>query len=165
LSEAILKAAGCEVEISNSRTSDGKSKLQVKAKSGFSLFGLGNAEAELGSEGEQGHSNTRSTEPLQLDPSDPNDLVRALKGIGFKKFVVLELNGEVTRILSFLPALLYRSENCARAFGFVSSLNRPGALGANSCGPKRRGSRLGTSPPWAVQGMVRRYERSDRPES
>jgi hypothetical protein len=48
LSEAILKAAGCEVEISSSRTSDGKAKLQVKAKSGVSLFGLGNAEAELG---------------------------------------------------------------------------------------------------------------------
>jgi hypothetical protein len=46
--------------------------------------------ASLGSEGEQGHSNTKSTEPLQLDSSDPNDLVRALKGIGFQKFVVLE---------------------------------------------------------------------------
>ena len=81
LSETILKQAGCEVEISNSRTSDGKSKLQVKAKSGFNLFGLGKAEAELGSEGEQGHSKTKSTEPFELDPSDPNDLVRALKGI------------------------------------------------------------------------------------
>ena len=90
LSETILKQAGCEVEISNSRTSDGKSKLQVKAKSGFNLFGLGKAEAELGSEGEQGHSKTKSTEPFELDPSDPNDLVRALKGIDFKKFVVLE---------------------------------------------------------------------------
>jgi hypothetical protein len=39
LNEAILKAAGCEVEISNSRTSDGKAKLQVKARGGFSLFG------------------------------------------------------------------------------------------------------------------------------
>jgi hypothetical protein len=90
LSESILKQAGCEVEISNSRTSDGKSKLQVKAKSGFNLFGLGKAEAELGSEGEQGQSKTKSTEPFELDPSDPNDLVRALKGIDFKKFVVLE---------------------------------------------------------------------------
>jgi hypothetical protein len=90
LSETILKEAGCEVEISNARTSDGKSKLQVKAKGGFNLFGLGKAEAELGSEGEQGHSNTKSTEPFELDPSDPNDLVRALKGIDFKQFVVLE---------------------------------------------------------------------------
>ena len=90
LCEAILKAAGFEVEISTSRTSDGKSKLQAKAKSGFSLFGLGNAEAELGSEGERGHSETKSTEPLQVDPSDPNDLVRALKSVDFGKFVVLE---------------------------------------------------------------------------
>jgi hypothetical protein len=90
LSEAILKGAGYEVEISTSRTADGKSKLQVKAKSGFALFGIGKAEAELGSEGERGHSETTASEPLQLDPSDPNDLVRALKGIEFKKFIVLE---------------------------------------------------------------------------
>jgi hypothetical protein len=90
LSEAILKAAGCEVEVSQSRTSDGKAKLQVKAKSGFSLLGLGKAEAEVTAEGEKGHTNTRITEPIQLDPSDPNDLVRALKGLEFKRFIALE---------------------------------------------------------------------------
>jgi hypothetical protein len=89
LSEAILKQAGCEVEISNSRTADGKSKLQVKAKGGV-WFGFGKTEAELGGEGEQGHSRTKLTEPLELDASDPNDLVRALKGIEFGKFIVLE---------------------------------------------------------------------------
>jgi hypothetical protein len=89
LSEAILKAAGCEVEISHSKTADGKAKLQVKAKAGFKLFGAG-AEAEAGSEAEKGTSETTVAEPLQLDPSDPNDLVRALKGIEFSRFVVLE---------------------------------------------------------------------------
>jgi hypothetical protein len=90
LSEAILKSAGCEVEVSNSKTSEGKAKLQVKAKSGFSLLGLGKAEAELGGEGEKSQKEERTTEPLELDPSDPNDLVRALKGIEFSKFIVLE---------------------------------------------------------------------------
>jgi len=90
LSEAILKAAGCEVEVSQSRTSDGRAKLQVRAKSGFSLFGLGKGEVEGNLSGEKGNSQTRVTEPLQLDPSDPNDLVRALKGLDFKQFIVLE---------------------------------------------------------------------------
>lgn len=89
LSEAILKAAGCEVEVSNSRTADGKSKLQVKAKSGFKFFGTG-VELEGGGERETAHGETSTFEPLQLDPSDPNDLVRALKGIELQKFIVLE---------------------------------------------------------------------------
>ena len=78
------------MEVSQSRTSDGKAKLQVKAKSGFSLLGLGKVEAEGGVDGEKGHAQTRVTEPLQLDPSDPNDLVRALKGLEFKRFIALE---------------------------------------------------------------------------
>lgn len=90
LSEAILKSAGCDVEVSNKLTSEGKAKLSVKAKTGFSLFGLGKAEVEGGGEGERTEKRERSFEPLELDPSDPNDLVRALKGIDFKKYIVLE---------------------------------------------------------------------------
>jgi hypothetical protein len=89
LNEQILKSAGCEVETSHSKSVDGKAKLQVKAKGGFKIFGV-KSEIEGGSEGERGTSETVTQEPLQLDPSDPNDLVRALKGIGFSKFVVLE---------------------------------------------------------------------------
>ncbi len=89
LNEQILKSAGCEVETSNSKTIDGKSKLQVKAKGGFKLLGIG-GEIDGGSEGERGTSETRTHEPLQLDASDPNDLVRALKGLQFAKFIVLE---------------------------------------------------------------------------
>lgn len=89
LSESVLKAAGCEVEVSSSRTIEGKSKLHVKAKGGFKLFGTG-TELEGGAEGERGNKDEKTTEPLDLDAGDPNDLVRALKGIDFKKFVVLE---------------------------------------------------------------------------
>jgi hypothetical protein len=89
LNEQILKSAGCEVETSHSKSVDGKTKLQVKAKGGFKFFGV-KSEIEGGSEGERGTSETVTQEPLQLDPGDPNDLARALKGIGFSKFVVLE---------------------------------------------------------------------------
>ena len=90
LSEAILKAAGYDVEISRSLTSEGKAKLQVRAKGGLSFLGLARTEAEGGVEGEKATGETREFEPLQIDPADPNDLVRALKSIDFEKFVVLE---------------------------------------------------------------------------
>jgi hypothetical protein len=43
-----------------------------------------------GTEGERGNKTEVKTEPLELDAGDPNDLVRALKGIDFNKLVVLE---------------------------------------------------------------------------
>jgi hypothetical protein len=89
LCEAILKAAGCEVEISNTKTVEGKAKLSVKAKGGFKVFGIG-TEVEGGTEGEKGNKTEVRTEPIELDAGDPNDLVRALKAIEFSKLVVLE---------------------------------------------------------------------------
>src|SRR5215813_3701987 len=40
LNEQILKSAGCEVETSHSKSVDGKTKLQVKAKGRFKLLGV-----------------------------------------------------------------------------------------------------------------------------
>lgn len=89
LCESILKSAGYEVEISSTKTIEGKSKLSVKAKGGFKLFGVG-TDLEGGTEGEQGKKIETHLEPMELDASDPNDLVRALKGTGFNKLIVLE---------------------------------------------------------------------------
>jgi hypothetical protein len=90
LTESILKAAGFEVEVSYSKTTDGKYKIEIRASGGFSLLGLGKIQSEGAASRDNGKSETRSFEPLQLDPSDPNDLVRALKGVEFNKFIVLE---------------------------------------------------------------------------
>lgn len=90
LSEAILKSVGCEVEVSHSRTSDGKAKLQIRSSGTLSVLGVGKARIESGIGEERGKSETTVTEPLQFDPSDPNDLVRTLKALNFKKFIVLE---------------------------------------------------------------------------
>src|SRR5262245_4685839 len=87
LCEAILKSAGCEVEVSNTKTVEGKSKLSVKAKGGFKIFGVG-TDIEGGTEGERGNKTEIRAEPIELDASDPNDLVRALKGIDFSKLIV-----------------------------------------------------------------------------
>ncbi len=48
---------------------------------------------------------------------------------------------------------------CPVQYGFVSSLNRAGALGAGSCEPKRRGPRLGT---FRVVGCSRDGEVNER---
>jgi hypothetical protein len=90
LSEAILKQAGCEVEVSTAKTVDGKSKLSIKGIVGASIWGLTKAEAETGAEHERGKSTTNTSQSFQLDPSDPNDLVRVLKAANFTKFIVLE---------------------------------------------------------------------------
>jgi hypothetical protein len=90
LSEAILKQAGCDVEVSTAKTVDGKSKLSIKGIVGLSMFGLTKAEVETGGEQEKGKSKTDVSQPFQLDPSDPNDLVRVLKAAKFTKFIVLE---------------------------------------------------------------------------
>jgi hypothetical protein len=42
---------------------------------------------------------------------------------------------------------------------------QPAGPRSTSCRPNRRGSPLGTSVPWDFQGMVRRYEQTDRPDS
>jgi hypothetical protein len=89
LSEAILKAAGCQVDVSNTKTIEGKAKLSVRAKGGFKVFGIG-TDVEGGTDQEKSNKTERKTEPLELDPSDPNDLVRALKGLDFAKLIVLE---------------------------------------------------------------------------
>jgi len=90
LNEGILKSSGYEVEISSSKTSDGKTKLQATFTGGGSFFGLAKAEGSGGLAYERGSSSTINREPLQLDPGDPNDLVRALKQIGFSKYIILE---------------------------------------------------------------------------
>jgi hypothetical protein len=63
LSEAILKQAGCEVEVSTAKTVDGKSKLSIKGIVGLSMFGLTKAEVETGGEHEKGKSKTEVSQP------------------------------------------------------------------------------------------------------
>lgn len=83
--EAILKQAGYELTVSKTMATSGKQKIFAKIKAGF--FG---AEAEGGAESERCNEEGVTTEPLELDPMDVNDIIAALEGIGFEKYVVLE---------------------------------------------------------------------------
>ena len=81
----VLKRAGFEVTQSTTKTASGKQKILARAKLAF--FGGG---AEGGVETERQTSTQETTTPLELDPEDVNDVIGALKHIGFQKFIVLE---------------------------------------------------------------------------
>lgn len=83
LHAAILKRIGYEIALSTSRTSTGKSKILAAFKA--SLFGVG---VETGGDKEVTNSEVISTQPLELDPEDVNDIIKALNG--FSKYIVLE---------------------------------------------------------------------------
>lgn len=73
LHSSILKEAGFEITQSSSRSSTGKVKINAKI-----------VEYEVGGKTES------TTQPLELEPDDVNDIIKALKQIGFAKFVILE---------------------------------------------------------------------------
>lgn len=85
INHAILKKAGFELTQSNSKSTTGKSKIFAKITAG--IFG---SSAEGGAEAERENTNETITAPLELDPDDVNDIISALNGIKFNKFIVLE---------------------------------------------------------------------------
>jgi hypothetical protein len=90
LMAAILKAAGYQVTQSDSRTASGKNKITIKAEGKGKLPLVG----EAGGSGEYTkETDTESTverKPLDLDPSDTNDIITALQSLEFRKYIILE---------------------------------------------------------------------------
>lgn len=85
LHEAVLKRAGFTLTQATTRTTSGSMKLTAKASAKFLGVG-GEAGGELGGE----HARETTTAPLELDASDVNDIIGALRAIGFSKYIVLE---------------------------------------------------------------------------
>ena len=85
LHAAVLKKAGYEVTQGTSKTVTGRQKIFAKLTASF-LAG----KAEGGAEAERTKQERVDTVPLELDPEDVNDIIQALGGIGFTKFIVLE---------------------------------------------------------------------------
>lgn len=85
LLSTILKRAGFKIEQSEKKTASGRNK--IVASIGATLFGLG---ATTSGEGENSVSTERTLTELELDPSDVNDVIAALKSIKFGKYIVLE---------------------------------------------------------------------------
>lgn len=83
LHAAILKQAGYEVTQATTRTVTGKNRILAKIEASFLGSGI-----EVESEKEDERSNSITKQPLELDPEDVNDIIRALDG--FNKIIVLE---------------------------------------------------------------------------
>lgn len=81
----ILKRAGFKITLSEKKTVSGHNK--IIASIGAMIPGLSSKVAT-----EMGATTTEeaTTSELELDPSDTNDIIAALRSIGFNKFIVLE---------------------------------------------------------------------------
>lgn len=85
LHESILKQAGYELTASTNKTTSGKHKIFAKFTA--NMFG---SKAEGGAEAERNNQDSITKTPLELDPSDVNDIIKALNDIKFDKYIVLE---------------------------------------------------------------------------
>ncbi|MGB3495123.1 MAG: hypothetical protein WBA57_20510 [Elainellaceae cyanobacterium] len=83
LHAATLKQAGYEVTQSATRTVTGKNRILAKLTA--KVWGSG---MEVDAEKEDERSNSVTKQPLELDPEDVNDIIRALDK--FKRIIVLE---------------------------------------------------------------------------
>lgn len=89
----ILKRAGFEVVQSTKKSASGKNKIIANFKTMVkgAILGIGGqAEAGAGFERETGVAVEVVTQSLELDLDDVNDVIAALKSIGFDKWIVLE---------------------------------------------------------------------------
>lgn len=98
---SVLKEAGATIDISEKHTLRGEKKLNVEVKAGVSapflasLKGSGSTTVSTQSEA------ASERKHFEIDPADPNDVIRVLEGMNFTKFIVLEdfhyLSEEVQR--------------------------------------------------------------------
>ena len=105
LHAAILKSCGYSLRQSVEKTVSGKHKVvaEIGATGKIPIFAKGSGKA--GYEKEKENTETQTLTPIELDPEDPNDVIRALNEIDFDKYIVLEdfhyLPDETQRDFSF----------------------------------------------------------------
>jgi hypothetical protein len=85
----VLKAAGYRLELSTAKTVSGHSMVIATVESGVGVGSTKVAGSVRAEEASDDGSEVRSA-PLELDPSNADDIIRALSEIGFRGFIVLE---------------------------------------------------------------------------
>lgn len=105
LHASILKEVGYAVTQSSARTVTGANKITVsfEAKGGIPV--VAHAKGMGGFERQDSTASTTTTAPLELDPSDVNDIIRALKEINYDRYFIIEdfhyLPGETQKDMAF----------------------------------------------------------------
>lgn len=90
LHAAVLKECGFEVRQSTEKTAGGQNKLAVGIKAKGKFPWLAQLGGNVAKEKQTEQSETSTFAPIELDPADANDVIRALDGIGFSRYIVLE---------------------------------------------------------------------------
>jgi hypothetical protein len=105
LNSAILKRAGFKVELSETKSATGQNKILVEFEGEGGLPFIAKAKAKGGFERTTEKQKVIEVAPLEIDPSDTNDIILALDSVEFKKYIVLEdfhyLPDETQRDFSF----------------------------------------------------------------
>lgn len=89
LHSAILKQAGYTIEQSTTRTVSGSNKIQATFSGKLKAL-VGEASAETVLARDMAATTAVNEIALELEPEDVNDIIRALKEIGFAGYIVLE---------------------------------------------------------------------------
>ena len=87
---AILKEVGYSVRQSTARTVTGANKITATFQAKGSLPFVAHAKGTGSVERQQTEASTDTRAPLELDPSDVNDIIRAMNEIKYEQFMVLE---------------------------------------------------------------------------
>jgi hypothetical protein len=87
---AILKEAGAAVTLTEKQTTTGTKKLGVEFSASGKIPLLVQGQGKARGEGERRAETSYEKKYLEIDPSDPNDMVRALDSMDFHKFIMLE---------------------------------------------------------------------------
>lgn len=90
LHAAILKEAGYKVRQSTTVAVGGHYKVAASVAANVKLPFVGSGEAKIDGDLSRDRTTSTTTTDLELDPLDPNDIIRALAGIKFKKFIAIE---------------------------------------------------------------------------
>lgn len=105
LYEQLLRNADIEFQVSSQTTSKGTHKITatVGAEGGLPFFVKAKGEGSY--EYEKENQDQDSTQTLDIDPSEPNDMVRLLNANRFSKYIIIEdfhyLDEEIQRQFAF----------------------------------------------------------------
>lgn len=90
LHSQMLKEAGYTVALSTTQTIGGNRKISATFTAKGKAPLVGEVDASVDGGAGKDTTTTSTFKPLELDPFDPNDIIRALREIEFNGFIVLE---------------------------------------------------------------------------
>lgn len=125
----VLKEAGALIDVSDKQTTRGDHKLRVEFGASGTVPFLAKGEGKLSGDVGRGAESSSERRHLEIDPADPNDVIRVLQAMSFEKFVVLEdfhyLSEDVQRQVAMdLKAFHEKSNLCFIVVGVWLESNR-----------------------------------------